>query len=157
METEKKPLQFKRMTKTDIPELTEIMTRTFDHDAQTFLGEESGGPPSYDTGEFLRKWAFEAGGHGWTILADGKIAGAFIIFVNPEKNYWLGNIFVDPTYQNHQIGSRTWTFIEKTYPDAKSWNLNTPTWATRNHHFYEKLGFVRIKVEGEDTVYKKEM
>jgi len=157
MQSEKTPLQFKRMTKDDIPELTEIMTRTFDDDAQTFLGEESGGPPGYNTGEFLRKYAFEEGGLGWTIFADDKKVGAFIIFITPENDHWLGNIFIDPNYQNHQIGTRTWDFIEKTYSNARNWYLETPTWATRNHHFYEKLGFVRIKAQGDDTLYKKEM
>jgi len=150
-------LHFERMAEADIPELTTIMTRAFDNDAQEYLGQPSGGPPGYDTGEFLRKWAFEAGGHGWKIIADGKVVGAFIIFINSEKDYWLGNIFIDPAHQNFQIGTRAWDFIEATYPDANSWNLNTPTWAIRNHHFYEKLGFLRIKVEGDDTVYKKGM
>ncbi len=31
-------------------------------------------------------------------------------------------------------------FIEATYPAAR-WSLNTPVWAIRNQHFYEKLGY----------------
>ncbi|MFH2104178.1 MAG: GNAT family N-acetyltransferase [Chloroflexota bacterium] len=157
MQTNEIPLQFEHMVAADIPELTAIMTRAFDKDAQDFLGQPSGGPDGYNTGDFLRKWAFEAGGLGWKISADGKVAGAFIVFINPEGDYWLGNIFVDPAYQNLQIGTRTWEFIEATYPGANSWNLGTPTWAIRNHHFYEKLGFKRVKVEGDDVKYKKEL
>lgn len=150
-------LHFERMRESQIPELTEIMTRTFDDDAQKFLGQPSGGPPGYNTGEFLRKFAIDGDGLGWTIFADGQIIGAFIIFITPTHDDWLGNIFVDPDYQGQQIGTRTWAFIEETYPDALTWNLETPTWAVRNHHFYEKLGFVRVKTAGEDTLYKKEM
>ena len=148
-------LHFERMRESEIPELTEIMTRTFDHNAQLFLGQPRSGPPGYDTGEFLRKYAFEEGGLGWTIFADEKIVGAFIIFLTPEHDNWLGNIFVDPDYQGQQIGTRTWDFIEKTYPNARSWNLDTPVWSVRNHHFYEKLGFVRVKDEGDSAFYKK--
>jgi hypothetical protein len=50
-------LHFERMTEANIPELTEIMTHTFDDDARKFLDQPSGGPPYYNTGEFLRKWA----------------------------------------------------------------------------------------------------
>ena len=150
-------LRFNRMTEADIPELTEVMTRTFDADAQEYLGQPSGGPPGYDTGEFLQKWVFEKGGHGWKIIADGKTVGAFIVFITPEKEYWLGNIFVDPAYQNQHIGTRAWEFIEATYPDARAWNLGTPSWSIRNHHYYEKLGFVKVKVEGDDMIYRKEM
>lgn len=157
MPSSKLLLRFERMTEADIPELTAIMTRTFDDDAQKFLGQPSGGPPGYNTGGFLRKWVFEKGGLGWKIIADDKAIGALIVFINPEKNYWLGNIFVDPAYQNKQIGTHAWEFVEATYPDANTWNLKTPTWATRNHHYYEKLGFTRVKVEGEDVVYRKDV
>jgi GNAT superfamily N-acetyltransferase len=156
MQTEKNTLRFERMSETNIPELTTIMKRAFDDDAQNYLGQP-GGPDGYDNGEFLHRWAFDAGGLGWKIIADGRVAGAFIVFINPEGEYVLGNIFVDPAYQNLHIGSRAWNFIEDTYPDAKSWNLDTPIWAIRNHHFYEKLGFARIKVEGDDVVFRKDM
>jgi hypothetical protein len=33
-------------------------------------------------------------------------------------------------------------FIERTFP-ATVWTLGTPTFATRNQHFYERLGFVK--------------
>ena len=61
MQKEEITLTFERMIETDIPELTKIMTRPFDHDAQTFLSQPRSGPPDYDTGEFLQKWAFKAG------------------------------------------------------------------------------------------------
>ena len=156
MESQEPALQFERIAEADIPILTAIMTRAFDNDAQTYLGQAKGGPPGYDTGDFLRKWAFEEGGLGWKIIAAGKLVGAFIVFTNPEKDYWLGNIFVDPDHQNQQIGTRTWEFIETNYSDAKAWNLETPAWAVRNHHFYEKQGFVRVRVAGDDVSYRKE-
>jgi hypothetical protein len=34
-------------------------------------------------------------------------------------------------------------FIEQTYPAAK-WTLDTPLYAVRNQHFYEKLGYVKV-------------
>ena len=149
-------LKFERMTEDDIPALTAIMTRAFDDETQRFLGEPKGGPPGYDTGEFLQKWAFDEGGQGWKIIADNETVGAFILFTNPEKDYWLGTIFIDPTHQNKKIGTRAWYFIEETYADAKTWNLDTPVWATRNHHFYEKLGFSQVNVWEDQITYVKQ-
>jgi len=149
---------YERMSETDIPELAVVMKRAFDDDAQKYLGQSEGGPEGYDNGDFFRKWAFgDAGGIGWKITVDGRISGAFIVWVLSDGNNILGNIFVDPAMQNLGIGTQTWQFIETTYPDALSWRLDTPTWATRNHHFYEKLGFVRTGVEGDGVHYKKIM
>ena len=158
MQSKEIVLTFERMSEADIPELAVVMKRAFDDDAQKYLGQPEGGPDGYDNGDFFRKWVFgDAGGVGWKILADGKIAGSFIVWILSDGNNILGNIFVDPSMQDFGIGTRTWEFIEATYPDSVSWQLDTPTWAKKNHHFYEKLGFVREKVEGEDVHYKKMM
>jgi hypothetical protein len=31
------------------------------------------------------------------------------------------------------------------FPEAKKWILGTPSWAIRNQHFYEKMGFVKVR------------
>ena len=74
----------------------------------------------------------------------------------------MGTIFIDPDYQDKVIVTRAWEFIETPYPDARSWELGTPNYATKNHHFYEqKCGFIKIKDEptpehpGTSFIYKK--
>ena len=49
-------LSFQKIVDTDIEILTPVMKRAFDDDAQKHLGEETGGPPGYDDGEFFRTW-----------------------------------------------------------------------------------------------------
>ena len=44
-------IEFTEITEADIPELTPVMTRAFDDDAQKHFGLEKGGPPGYDNGE----------------------------------------------------------------------------------------------------------
>ena len=39
--------------------------------------------------------------------------------------------------------------IQKEFPDAVKWSLDTPKDNVRNHHFYEKCGY---KVVGEHQV-----
>lgn len=40
-------------------------------------------------------------------------------------------------------------FIESKYYATK-WTLDTPAWAVRNIHFYEKLGYVKIHTYTEE-------
>ncbi len=76
----------------------------------------------------------------------------------------LGTIFVDPAFQERGVATRTWEFIQAAYPDAKSWTLQTPAYAVKNHHVYgTKWGFAKVGEEefegpgGKLFVYKKEM
>jgi ribosomal protein S18 acetylase RimI-like enzyme len=151
-------LTFEKIIETDIPELTAVMTRAFDDDSQKHLGKERGGPPDYDNGDFFRKWLFGYDeSTGYKIIADDKIIGAFIVWILPDDQNILGTIFVDPAYQDQGVGTRAWQFIEATYPDTQSWTLETPVWATKNHHFYEKkCGFQKIKTEEDQIIYRKE-
>ncbi|MHA2226989.1 MAG: GNAT family N-acetyltransferase [Candidatus Hodarchaeales archaeon] len=142
-------LQYNIATEKDIPELTKIMTRTFDDDSQKYLDEPKGGPDGYDNGEFYQRWMIEEeASTGYKIILNDKIIGAFIVFIYESGKNVLGTMFIDPQYQNLGIGTRTWQFIEDTYPNANAWALDTPSWATRNHHFYEKkCGFKKVSEE----------
>ncbi len=153
------PLSFLEIVEADLPELTAVMTRAFDADAQRHLGIERGGPEGYDNGEFFRKWLF---GYresvGYKIVAQGQIIGAFIVWIHRGGHYRLGTIFVDPAHQDRGVGTRAWQFIEETYPEARTWRLETPAWATKNHHFYEvKCGFQQAgsSPDGDSVKYKK--
>lgn len=152
-------LVFEPITETDVPELTAVMTRAFDDDAQKHLGQERGGPPGYDDGEFFRKWLF---GYqesvGYKIIAEDKLIGGIVVWILEHGDNILGTVFVDPASQDQGVGTRTWQFIEMTYPESRSWTLETPVWATKNHHFYEeKCGFHRVDVQEDTVVYRKSM
>lgn len=158
-------LSFEEIRESDLPELTRVMTRAFDDDAQKHLGVESGGPEGYDNGDFFRTWLFPyRESVGYKILSEGKVIGGIIVWILEQRHNILGTIFVDPAYQDRGVGTQTWQFIETTYPDTKSWRLATPTWATKNFHFYEKkCGFLRVEsdpmVPSEEGqyIYRKEM
>lgn len=146
MHCEDLTLSFQEMSETDIPGMTQVMKRAFDDDAQKHLGKESGGPPGYDDGEFFRTWLLPyKESVGYKIMDSDRLIGGIIVWILPEGHNILGTIFVDPEFQDIGVGQRTWEFIEETYPGTKSWRLGTPTWATKNHHFYEKCGFERVE------------
>lgn len=157
-------LEFVDMLEEDIAALTQVMKRAFDDDAQKHLGKARGGPPGYDDGEFFRTWLLPyEQSVGYKIMQAGELIGGIIVWILPEGDNILGTIFVDPRYQDIGVGFRTWAFIERKYPETKSWRLATPTWATKNHHFYSKCGFLEVEsdplipAEEDTTIYRKQM
>lgn len=157
-------LYFEEIEESDIVALTAVMARAFDDDAQKHLGQERGGPDGYDDGEFFRNWLF---GYqesvGFKVMDREAVIGGVIVWVLPDKHNVLGTIFVDPEYQDMGVGERTWRFVEERYSETKSWRLATPTYATKNHHFYTKCGFSEVEsdpmIPAEEgiTIYRKEM
>ncbi|MFX1577107.1 MAG: GNAT family N-acetyltransferase [Promethearchaeota archaeon] len=155
-------LNFAEATKADIPVMTDVMTRSFDDDSRRFQGKPEGGPDGYNDGRFFTLWMQK--GRCWKILYGERIIGAFLIFENyPQKgSNVLGTIFLDPEFQNQGIGSFVMNYVHRTFP-AKRWVLDTPEWHTRNHHFYEKLGYRKVGEQEEPhagfklRIYQKEM
>ena len=157
-------LEWLEMVEADIPALASVMKRAFDDDAQKHRGHESGGPPGYDDGEFFRTWLLPyEESVGYKIISKGNLIGGIIVWILPEGNNILGTIFVEPEYQDIGVGTQTWKFIEEKYPETKSWRLATPTWATKNHHYYKKCGFFEVQsdplipTEEDATIYRKEL
>jgi GNAT superfamily N-acetyltransferase len=87
-----------------------------------------------------------------------RLGKNIIAFTMKPGHYNLGRIYIDPDYQNKGIGAQTMKFIESAFRDSQKWTLGTPKLAFRNHHFYEKLGYVRIGDDGPDGyIYEKNM
>ncbi|MCP4763884.1 MAG: GNAT family N-acetyltransferase [archaeon] len=151
-------VHFDEGKESDVPILTDVMTRSFDDELKTFLGKPAGnGPPGYDDGSFLMKWGlsseYEKVRHFYKIILvkeeekeeeEEITIGAFIVFVIPDGKNFLGTIFIDPDYQDKGIGTKAMKYIFSTFP-AKEWQLETPEWSKKNHHFYEKEGFIKIE------------
>ena len=154
-------LQFRDFEETDVTLFTGIMKRAFDEDARRHLGEESGGPPGYDNGDFLRQWALHNDSTAYAIFKDdaqlGVTAiGGVIVWINGNHENFLGNIFVDPDFQDKGIGSLIWRFIEQKYPETRVWRTETPGFSKRNHHFYvNKCGFKIVKIEHPGDKYEE--
>lgn len=136
------------MEKADIPALTAIMKRSFDKDSMEFQGQP-GGPPGYDTGEFLRKFGTDhPDSTAYKVLADNRIIGSVILWITPEQDNYLGCLFVDSDLHDKGLGFRIWQLVEAAYPGTKTWNTETPAFTRRNHHFYiNKCGFHVVRID----------
>lgn len=149
-------VSIERAAADDAPALVQAQIAAFHYDAVLYPGVEIGGPPGYDsTAEMLR---LMREGECYKILAGGRCVGGMVIFDMGNGHFHLGVIFLEPAYQNRGIGTQAMQFIEDTYP-ASRWTLDTPTWAVRNHHFYEKFGYLNVGEHSDgDTpliVYEK--
>ncbi|NLN47140.1 MAG: GNAT family N-acetyltransferase [Clostridiaceae bacterium] len=142
-------LTFHPLKEEDIEPLTRIMKRAFDEDTRIHLDRESGGPPGYDNGEFLRKWGLHPHSTAFRIQSGDRTVGAVIVWINRKTGVnQLGNVFVDPDSQNLGMGMRIWTAVEAMFPDTRVWQTETPGFSRRNHHFYvNKCGFHVIRIE----------
>ena len=136
----------------DIPELVPVMKRAFDDDSQKHLGKPWGGPEGYDDGDFFRRWMPYKESVSYKILLDGRVVGGLIVWVYEHERNTLGTIFVDPAFQDRGIGSKAWRLVEGRHPDARSWTLGTPSWAEKNHQFYVKNGFSKVREDSVDDV-----
>lgn len=151
-----KGISFEVMNKNDVEELTDIMKRSFDEDTRRHLGESAGGPPGYNNGEFLRKWYFCEGVNAYKISKDECVIGGIAVWINENDINYLGNVFVDPLFQDQGIGLIIWEYIEQKYPNTKKWQTDTPGFSKRNHNFYvNKCGFKIIKINNPKDKYEE--
>ncbi|MDR3085897.1 MAG: GNAT family N-acetyltransferase [Christensenellaceae bacterium] len=149
-------LTFENVTEEDVEILTTIMKRAFDEDARIHLGDEAGGPPGYDNGEFIRKWYLNSDADAYKVLQDGVMIGAVNVFHQKEHEYYLGNMFTDSAYHDKGLGTIIWHFVEQKYADARIWRTETPGFSKRNHHFYiNKCGFNVVRIDNPKDRYEE--
>ncbi len=104
----------------------------------------------------------QPGSEYWFILADGERVGALRVCGSGERRR-LSPIFILPEHQGAGIAQKAMLLMEKQYPDARVWELDTIRQEPGLCHLYEKLGYratgeIRRIKEGMDIVfYEKHM
>jgi GNAT superfamily N-acetyltransferase len=99
------------------------------------------GPENYDSREmFIGLF----GTHRvFKIVLDGAIIGGITCVNTGDNVYYIGSVFVKKGYQDRKAGTRAMEMLFDAIPEAVLWKLNTPHRSEKNHHFYEKLGFIK--------------
>ncbi len=87
---------------------------------------------------------FITNNYSYILKDDNQIIGGIVVTDKENGHYHLGPIFVKLEYQNKGIGSLAMKFIENEFPNTNKWTLETPYLSYRNHHFYEKHGFIKV-------------
>ena len=136
-----------------IKTIVEMSVRAFETDVNV-CGTKGDFPPEYDSVEWHKQMALE--GHLYQAMIGKEIVGAAVIFSDETKNsVYIGRIFIDSIYHRKGYGIRLMECIEKNYPFAAEFNLDTPSWNARTKAFYEKLGYQIIKEEDGFVFYRK--
>lgn len=147
-------VHFEKAQPRDAKGLALVSWKSFDHDVH-YGAPGPGGPPGYKSDQWQKKMM--KNGIYYKIMDDLRIIGGILLFNIGPGHMELGRIFLHPDYQNQGIGTQAMHFIEETYPKINQWSLDTPVWAKRNQHFYEKHGYVQTgsKMGGNLVLYTK--
>jgi GNAT superfamily N-acetyltransferase len=142
-------MMIKKAMPRDATALAEISRRAFDSDV-CCGAPGPGGPPGYDSPQWQHHMMRI--GQYYKVLLGGQIVGGLIVFRKATREYELGRIFVDPDFHNRGVGAQAIECLEREFPLAKRWTLGTPAWNRRTRHFYKKVGFVEIGMDGPDGI-----
>lgn len=136
-----------------IANIVNMSIRAFETDVDVG-GTEGDCPPGFDSVEWHEQMAQE--GHLYATLIGDDLVGAAIIFPDEKaKSVYVGRIFIDSVYHRKGYGTRLMDCIEKIFPWAIEFNLDTPCWNKRTNAFYQRLGYRAIKTEDGLNFYQK--
>jgi GNAT superfamily N-acetyltransferase len=136
-----------------IKTIVDMSVRAFETDVNVG-GAKGDCPPEYGSVEWHKQMARE--GHLYQAMIGNDIVGAAIVFPDETENsVYIGRIFIDSIYHRKGYGIQLMECIEKNYPSATEFNLDTPRWNVRTNAFYEKLGYQIIKEEDGFVFYRK--
>src|SRR4030043_1149577 len=77
-------------------------------------------------------------------VAGGKIIGSVRAFMK-EGTCYVGRLIVHPDFQNQGIGTQLMNRVEKTFKEAKRFEIFTGHKSGRNLYLYQKLGYQPFK------------
>ena len=144
-------LQFLKAGTADAVSLMCISKKAFDSDVE--VGASSvGGPPGYATLSFHTKMARM--NCLYKLVDDYKIVGGALLFLKDDVLN-IGRIFVDPEYFRKGYGIFMMQQIEAMFLQVKTFTLDTPIWNVRTNAFYQKLGYVKVRRDGDFVYYEK--
>lgn len=145
-------ISLKRATFEDAKIITEIKTRAYNQEINTYLGR-NGGPPGYDSidSEIDIINSLIA----YKICLNTTIIGAFFLIPKDDLTMYFEDFVIDPCYQGNGYGFKTLKLLESMYPHIKSWYLTTPIFSIGNQHLYKKFGFKEISRDEDEITYCK--
>lgn len=151
-------ITIQKAERSDAEKLTDIMKRTFDEEARRWLSDDSIvdyniQPPGYSSVEMTNYMIEEL--VYFKIIAHDVVVGGIILTLTGSSFGRIDRIFVDPDVQGQNIGSTVIRLIEETFPDVRTWDLETSSRQVNNHHFYEKMGYRAVFQTEDEYSYIK--
>ena len=137
-----------------VEKIVDMSVRAFATDVDVG-GAEGDCPLGFDSAEWHEQMAAE--GHLYLAMVDNEPVGAAIVFPDETNNsVYIGRIFIDSIHHRKGYGILLMECIEKNFPWASEFDLDTPSWNERTNAFYKRLGYRIVKVEDGFVFYRKE-
>lgn len=147
-------IQIKRAKLRDAKEITEIKTRAYNKEINTYLGRD-GGPKGYN--EVSSEEDIINNLIAYKIVLEDKIIGAFFLIPLGKEKMRFEDFVIAPEYQNKGYGYKTMEELEKLYPSIKEWCLATPIFSVGNRHLYEKFGYKEVSRNEDEIEHVKKI
>ena len=136
-----------------IEKIVAMSVRAFETDVNVG-GIKGDCPPEYDSIKWYQQMARE--GHLYQAMIGNDLVGAAIAFPDESgKSVYIGRIFIDSVYHRRSYGIRLMECLEKNFPWAAEFHLDTPCWNERTNALYNKLGYRILKIEDGFIFYQK--
>ena len=129
------------ITKSDSNEITklvETMKDAFTDDSILYGEPPYGDNPIYEIEININE------NQCYSFYYDKELIGGMYLKQLDADEYRLKRIWIDRKNQNKGIGTILLKEIEKMITGCKRLSLDTPYKSFRNHHFYEKNGFIKM-------------
>jgi ribosomal protein S18 acetylase RimI-like enzyme len=99
-------------------------------------------PPEFDS--LIQQMRVIEELHYYKILRDGELVGAMCVVDLGEGELVLASLYVEPRVQGQGIGTEAIIWVERQFPHARRWRLDTPYLSFSNQRLYERLGFRKL-------------
>ncbi|MFW8651400.1 GNAT family N-acetyltransferase [Vibrio diabolicus] len=137
-----------------IERLLEIQMSAFSNDRQLC----GSGPPGYDSTEHQR--ACLDNYFYFVIKGAEEVVGGFYYSVDEER-LQLIRLYVEPTYQRQGLGKMVLDYLVRQISSGLHIELETPTFNTAAHRFYERYGFHKVETidyeSGSSILYRMQV
>lgn len=133
-------LQLKKATPKDAEELFNLQVKTFMPLLEKYQDYETS-PANETLEKTISRINYKLGNY-YKIIFNNMLAGAIrIVWWEDKARYRLGSIFIAPEFQGKGIAQQVINMVEKLYPQATTWELDTILQEKRNCYLYEKMGY----------------
>ena len=133
-------LLFQKAKLEDASELARIATEAFAEDKE-IIGML---PPEIESIEKHQRIIQE--GHYYTIVTNGVLSGGMFAVPQEDGSVLIGAVFISPNFQGCGIGRCALRWLERSFPSASRFELETPLQKLKNIKFYEKAGYYQTNV-----------
>ena len=133
-------LQLKKATLKDAEELFNLQVKTFMPLLEKYQDYETS-PANETLEKTISRINYKLGDY-YKIIFNNMLAGAIrIVWWEDTTRYRLGSIFIAPEFQGKGIAQQVINMVEKLYPQAATWELDTILQEKKNCYLYKKMGY----------------